>query len=292
MLFSAKVTAMATDTAADPLAAIDAETEAMSAVIKDVSDAETSTSPPVITVLPFRIDASTVLVVVLVALAPLPAPESEKDPLPDTDTPIAAAKASMVLSAVADTVINPPASTVESSMVAKVVPPMLFSANVTAMATDTAADPLADTEADADTTSAVIEELSSAITVTAPNGTSTSLPEISAEIVLVVVLLALAPLPAPESEKDPLPPILAEAATATVSMVLMPSAETSIEPDRLSTSAFRINADVSPLIMFSASVTEMPRVKATELDAPMDTLAETTSEVMADVSVASTEMLP
>ncbi len=127
-----------------------------------------------------------------------------------------------MLFAVAETVTGPPAWTVDGSMEAMVVPPMLFSASVTAMPKETAAVPLAATAAAAEVTSEVMLEVSVAVTETVPKGASTSLSEMSAEISLVVEFEAFAPAPAPDSAKLPLPATEAEAATATASIVFMP----------------------------------------------------------------------
>jgi hypothetical protein len=265
--FSARLTAIATEIAALPLPAMEAEAATISALIAEVSEADSSTLPPAPTVEPLAMVADVKLVVVFLAIAPLPAPSRAKDPLPETDTPIAAARASMLLFETAVTITAPPVSTVELSIDASVVLPMLFAARVTAIEIDTAPELLAPIEAEADTTSEVIEEVSDALTDTSPIGAPTSLPEINAEIVLVVVLLALAPLPAPESEKLLLAEILAEAAIATALMVLLPVADTVTEPAVLSTSEAAIRAEVEPPILFSASVTDTPTPKAAELDA-------------------------
>src|SRR5687768_15927705 len=112
-------------------------------------------------------------------------------------------------------------------MVASVAPPMRFSASATAMEAAPAAEPLAPMEAEADTTSDRIEDVSLAVTLSMPAGAAalTVLAEIPAVIAFVVVLVAFAPAPAPASEKLPLPAMLAETATATASMVFAPIAE-------------------------------------------------------------------
>src|SRR5262249_16176416 len=137
----------------------DTEAEKSLEVMEEVSVALTETVPPAVTELWSRIEASTVLVVELVALAPLPAPLKENEPLPASDTAIAPASAWIWLLALALTEIAPTAVTVDGSMLARVVPPMSFSAKVTAMATDSAADPLAPIDAEAETTSEVMAAL-------------------------------------------------------------------------------------------------------------------------------------
>ena len=73
--------------------------------------------------------ASTVLAVVLVAATPAMATLNDAPPAPPKDKPTATPRAWTRLSAYASTVISPPVlSTVESSMVASRLPPMVFSA--------------------------------------------------------------------------------------------------------------------------------------------------------------------
>ena len=117
--FSATVAAIENETAAVLLAAIEAATVTISALIPEVSSAVTTTGPFAVTPLPTML-ASSVLVRMLRAITPDMAPEPAKLLLPATENPIASESASIALSALADTVTPPPcASTLELSMVAR-----------------------------------------------------------------------------------------------------------------------------------------------------------------------------
>ena len=99
--------------------------------MSDTSVALTVTAPSAaslaVTMLPSLMLASAELVVVLVAPTPAKATLNDAPPAPPKARPTATPIANTWLSATASTVISPPVlSTVESSMVASRLPPIVF----------------------------------------------------------------------------------------------------------------------------------------------------------------------
>jgi hypothetical protein len=153
----------------------------------DVSAASTVIEPPALTTEAEVIDASVVAVIVFVDTAPTPAPDIENPALAVSVKLIAAASASMLPPESASTSTLPPAVTEESSMVARVEPPIWFSARVTD--TVSAAAPVEPLMLAAMLAmSEVICEVSSAVTLTAPPAVTMDPLTIEASVLPVMML--------------------------------------------------------------------------------------------------------
>ena len=218
-------------------------------------------------------------VVVLVAFAPLPAPASEKLPLPAMLAEAATATASIVVLPRAVRLTVAPVVTVESSMSAAVLPPIWFSASVTEMAKLNAAVPDAPTLADAETTSEVMNELSVASSVTAPDTSTRLLSEMTAWVTPMMMFVATAPVPLMAPATLPEPEMLTATATVLASTLVIERASMSSIPEATSTSEFSMPAVTLVPTVFSVSET------ATAAVADSVPLPETASEPATVVAV-------
>src|SRR5262245_13416301 len=235
--------------------------------------------------------ASVVLVTLVVAMAP--APESWLL-APAAPPRLAATPTELVMTSASDSAVTftlPVSdSTSEPEMPAATWVPKLLSPIETATARPIAAPPAAETLSDAATISESIDDVSVAETATS-FGAVTSLPEITASTVLVVVLVTTAPLPAPESENPPATLMAADAATPVASMMLSPRALTVTDPPEV-TSEPSFRAEVVPPMLFSARVMATARLTAAPPATAPPTATENTSASISEVSTAVTSTDP
>ncbi len=133
-------------------------------------------------------------------------------------------------------------------------------------------------------TSASTSAWSVASTVTCPVASTSEPSMIDASTVLVITLREDAPVPAAPIDRAPPAVMLKATATASLSMVLSPRAETVRVV--ASTSELSMIAAVSPVISFSASVTATLIDTAAPAAAVKEMAAETSSASISDVSSA------
>ena len=196
-----------------------------------------------------------------------------------------------------------PAIISESAMDARMVLSMMFSESVTATPTEIAAVLLAATDILAETSREVIDELSTANTVTDPSASTRDrfrstklLSTIKASTEFVVTFLAYAPAPANDSPTLLLAATLRLTAAATASISLSARAETVTSlsaPPVVTTSELSMAARLLPEMVFSASDTDKAREPET-LPLVAETLraAAITLEVIAAVSLMLRPTLP
>ena len=190
----------------------------------------------------------------------------------------------------------------ESAIDARVVLSMVFSASVTATPTEIAASLLAATDILAETSFEVIDELSTANTVTDPPASTNDrfsssrlLSTIKASTEFVVTFLAYAPAPANDSPVLLLAATLRLTAAAMASISLSARAETvtSLSAPVATTSELSMAARLLPEMVFSASDTDKAREPETlPLEAETLMAAATTLEVIVAVSMMLRPMLP
>ena len=295
--FTPAVNAMPTltDTAPAPPADIDADNK--SALIAEASSALTLTSPPATTWLSatspvvLAMLASTVLVVVLDANTPLAATLTDTPPDPPAAIPTARPSARISVSDKAATVTAPPTMACESSIVASKLPPISFSATVTATATLTEAVPEPPAAIDAAASTARMSDSSCASSVMSP-GAATTLRTMLASVEPVVVLKATTPAAATCTDTAPAPPAEIAAERANAWMPASDTAFTATPPPVVSTVESSIVASVSPSMRFSASATDMATLTAAVPLADTATAAEKSIARIAELSCASTSTAP